>query len=481
ADLRGAHARYATFGLLSGANLDNLDGQNVYITDAEDCTFRGADLTKLWGFWGSGKTLARCDFTGAKMTAGRLSKSGGAGAVTNCAFAKTDLTDAEAEGTSFTGCDFSGANLTRLRAHKATFADARFIGANLFRADLRDTALRGADLTGADLREAALGGADLTDAKVAGADFAGALLTGATLLGVDFAEAKNFTPPAARVAGPKLTEFEAACAGAKNFSTSAQVDFEGDEKAVCAVRIDKHGARAFARYYRSGDDVQLWITGTTLSRMLLNTADRWPGGTLRLDTVEAKGAPKARGAKLKALAVAAWAEAFGVPLDSGDALAREQHAEALRQRGELLARMRKDGAGVWNGLDFRQRRLINMRGADLSGASLESLDLVGYDLRGANFAGAFLLYSKLWGTDFGGADFTGACLRGAQLDGCKCEKATFAGAVMPGAVMRGARLQGADLTGADLTGTDLAGAQFDHETKFPAGFAIPENMVWKGD
>lgn len=479
ADLRGANVEYAYLTDLHRVTLDAAHAVNLYLGNAEVSTFRGANLHKVWMFWGSATRLAGCDFGGAAMAWARGSR----GSFADCTFAGADLSDADLAGATFTGCDFSTANLTCVRAHKARFAGAKFAGAKLHRADLRETSLRGADLRNADLRQAALGGADLTDAKVAGADLAGAVLTGANLTSVDFSEAKNYTPPAPRQPGPKLLEFEQAAVGAAKFSTTARVDLVGGETAACEFHVGKRGIHAAARHYRGGDDTHFWITAPGLAHGLLNAADRWPGGTLRLDTVTAAGSPTVRGPKLQELAVAAWAEAFGVSLATPDLTGQkdEQRAAALEARDALMTRMRAEGAGPWKALGFREQRLLNLRGADLGGARLSGLDATSHDFTGARFAGADLSYATLYGCTFQTADFTRASMPGAKLQGCKCESACFVDANLRGAYLEGAKLHGADFTGATLTGADLTKAQFDERTKFPAGFTIPDTMLWKGD
>jgi uncharacterized protein YjbI with pentapeptide repeats len=447
ADLREAWLQYTHLGPLRGANLDRVNGPNVYLMDLDGCTFRGAKLEKTWMFWASSNRAAGCDFGGAHMPRAR----GERGTFTDCAFAGADLQEAEIGGATFTNCDFTGANLAGAQAPKAKFPGGKFAGANLARADLREASLRGADLSNADLRDAALGGADLTDAVVAGADFAGAVLTGATLTGVDFSAARNYAPPVAtRVPGPKVQEFARAAAGAKKFTTAARVDLGPDEHATCELYVNHRGSYGATRHYRDRHDTHNWIAAPTFEQGMLNLSDRWPNASLRLDTVTAKGSPTVRGAKLQELAVAAWAEAFGVAAAAPDALAahrEQQEAAAIAERDAVLAKVRAGGPGVWNGIAFRARRALNLRGADLSGAGLAGLDLTGYDLRDARFVGTDLSGSSLYGTDFGGSDFTRANLRSATMSGCKCENACFAGADLSGAYLEAVKLQGADLSG----------------------------------
>ena len=58
------------------------------------------------------------------------------------------------------------------------------------------------------------------------------------------------------------------------------------------------------------------------------------------------------------------------------------------------------------GVSCLRRKLIDVKGADLSGARLTNADLRGSDLSGGNLAGA----------DFGGTDLTGTNVTQQQLD-----------------------------------------------------------------
>ena len=480
ADCTGTDCEYADLATTHPIEGAKFDGAKLYAATlrvVKGCSFRKADLKQTWA---DSTTYEACDFRDATMPRVRGHHS----TFTDCDFRGAALPDADLQGAGFVRCDFTKADLSRLHANKARFADAKLAHANLTRADLRETSLKGADLRNANLRDAALGGTDLTGANVAGADFAGAVLTGAKLTGVDFSKAKNYTPPAVRKAGPKVKEFAAAAAGAQDFSTSAEVELGEGEHASLWLRVGKHGISAASRYYRHGDDAHDWITAPTVEQGLLNMADRWPNASLRLDAVKAKGSPTVRGAKLQALAVAAWAEAFGVSLAAADDLEaqkRSQHDEATRRRDELMAKIRKKGPSVWRALDYRERARFDLRGIDLSGANLSAIELTSRQLQGSRFTDSDLTAAKLYSSELQGADFGGADLTGADLQYSKCEKASFAKATLTNADLSNTKLQGADFTGATLAGAKLGKAQFDGHTKFPAGFKVPDAMVWKGD
>jgi uncharacterized protein YjbI with pentapeptide repeats len=464
ADLRGANTQYTEFGNLNGVKFDEADAENVYLRDLGGCTFLRANLAKTWMFWGNSNTAVNCDFTGAKLAGGRAEN----GRFSDCTFCDADLSDFQGENTTFERAHFAGADLSRLHAAKARFDGANFRDAKLQRADLRDASLVNADLRNADLREAVLAGADLTGANIEGADFADAVLTGAKVVGLDASKARNFHPPVVRTVGPKIRELAAAGTGSKHFETTVEVDIGKGHHARLEVAVGIRGSRSWtdarSRSVHEGNGTFDRITCPDFERGMLNLADRWPNAVLRLDSVKVKGSRTVRGQKLQDLAVAAWAEAFGVKLDSTEELRarkEEQQAEALRERDELMKKICTRGAKVWNALDFRDRDRYDLRGLDLSGGKLSGLSLWSKEVPGSRFVGADLTGAELWCSNFQQADFCKANLTTAKL--------------------RHAKLQGADFTGATLTNADLEGAQYDGSTKFPAGFTPPETMVWKGD
>ena len=133
---------------------------------------------------------------------------------------------------------------------------------------------------------------------------------------------------------------------------------------------------------------------------------------------------------------------------------------------------------------------IDLTGAMLPGAKLKSIDLKGAQLEKANFTGAdlseaFLTDAQMQniiikdvvanGTHLERANLTGALAQGAKLSGTNLSKAILMNAYLVEADLSNANLQNADLRKADLTGailngTNLWGAQYNGETKLPAGF-----------
>jgi uncharacterized protein YjbI with pentapeptide repeats len=505
ADLRGAILQYTTCGPLRRVNLDGVEGANIYLENTEDCTFREANLEKAWIFHGGGTLVTRCDFTAAKMPRARM--RGGPAAVSHCTFQRADLSGAEMVGTTFEQVDFREADLTGIVASRARFERVQFRGAKLCRADLRHASLVNADLRDVDLREAVLNEANLTGANVEGADFMGAVLSGANLTGVDTSRAKNMQAPAVRVAGPKLKELAAVAATGKQFETSAEVDLGGGQFARLQLhsRVDGGATRcdARSRHFRGDDDVFIGIDAPTFEQGLLNLADRWPGATLRLDTVAAKGGRSPRGEKLRALAVAAWAEVFGQE-KSADELRQEQesqHAAARQEIEQLAARLRAEGTPAWNRIDFRLRgRFVDFSGLDLRKANLNEIELERKNLSGCQLQGASLVAARLWVAKLVGANLSGAELTQVKLGDADCSEANFEkarlasaqlqktnlsranlrGADLTAANLTGAKLHGADLSEAVLNGANLSGAEYDPDTRLPAGFTPPPDMIWTG-
>ncbi len=483
ADFRGANCEYTHFGDLEDVKFDECVGKNVYLRNVQNGSFRKANLTDAWLFYGwdrTRKSVVDGDFTQAIMNGARL----GDGTLTDCKFLSATLCDAELEGSVLTRVDFTKADLSRVHAAKVTFDACIFEKANLQRADLRQSSLKGADLRGANLSEAVLNEADLTNANVDGADFQNAVLTGANLKGVDFSKAKNYKPPVVRKAGPKLLEFTQAGAGSKSFETSAEVDLGQQEFAKLELHMSSGRVGAVSRYLRDGNDAFDRLPAPSFEQGMLNLADRWPNSTLRLDSIQAKGSKTLRGQKLLDLAIAAWAETFGVPVVSAEVLQAgkaEQQAAALRERDELMQQIRKQGAEVWNDLDFRIRDRYDLRGADLSKAKLGKVAFWGRDLRNVNFTKASFPEAELWNAQLQGANFTGADLKNCEMNYSILKGALFDGADLTGCGLAHSKLQGVDFSQAILTDVKFEQAQYDETTLFPPDFVPPDNMVWKGE
>jgi hypothetical protein len=159
-----------------------------------------------------------------------------------------------------------------------------------------------------------------------------------------------------------------------------------------------------------------------------------------------------------------------------------------------------EGVKKWNKQTGVQRHQVELsRGdfanCDLSGINLKDVVIKSFRAAGAKFVGAKLVSAEfpkgqLAGADFTGADvqfFTGmyADLSGAKLVGANLReaflhRANLAKAELTRANLAHADLTGADLTDANLTDANLEGAGFDHNTKWPAGFVVPGDVLWQG-
>jgi uncharacterized protein YjbI with pentapeptide repeats len=113
--------------------------------------------------------------------------------------------------------------------------------------------------------------------------------------------------------------------------------------------------------------------------------------------------------------------------------------------------------------ELRIKARIQLKGADLRGAQLEGADLSeaqleGADLSEAQLEGADLFEAQLEGAYLRGAQLKGADLFEAQLEGADLSEAQLEGAGLIGAQLKGAYLIGAQLKGAYLRGAKLKGA-----------------------
>jgi uncharacterized protein YjbI with pentapeptide repeats len=506
-DFRGADLSTAELAGDRPLERAKLDDANLYAAEvraSEDCQFRGADLhhARLTGYFQVGARHVRADFRRANMNDVRAGQC----EFVDCSFREADLSDAQIEKARFIGADFIAANLTRAQAHEAKFERANFTGAILRRTDLRKALLTGADLTRADLREAVLTGADLTGAKVDGADFAGANLTGARFLDVDTSRAKNFQPPVVRAPGRALLAFAQLAGTSKSFVTTVEVDLGAGEFALLQITtaVDANRRWIYARSTYRRDDKQTTdrVDAPSFEQGLLNLADRWPNPTLRLDSIQVRGAKTVRGKKLQEMALAAWSEAFGIQATSAADLVKtkeNQQAAVQQLRDTMLAELRGGPSGItkWNARTKRDKEQIGpLAGLDLSGMKLDGLVVENGDLRGCNFAGASLKGARLFSSKLDGANFDGANLDKASLTYSECPGASFDRANLMRASLSTTKLQGANLRDADLTnasldfahleGTDLTGAKvqkvdwknayYNSTTKFPAGFTTTDEM-----
>ena len=122
--------------------------------------------------------------------------------------------------------------------------------------------------------------------------------------------------------------------------------------------------------------------------------------------------------------------------------------------------------------------LANLIGANLSGVYLSGADLSGVYLSGAYLFLANLSKANLSGAGLYEANLSLANLSRADLSGANLSKANLSGANLSEVVLSGANLNGANLNGADLSGANLRGALVTAEqltaTKLLQGVTMPD-------
>ena len=122
--------------------------------------------------------------------------------------------------------------------------------------------------------------------------------------------------------------------------------------------------------------------------------------------------------------------------------------------------------------------LANLIGANLSGVYLSGADLSGVYLSGAYLFLANLSKANLSGAGLYEANLSLANLSKANLSGANLGKANLGGANLSEVVLSGANLNGANLSGADLSGANLRGALVTPEqltaTKLLQGVTMPD-------
>lgn len=497
------------FPAIHGAKFDDARLYRGSFSEAEDCSFQRALFEGV--VLDPGK-FTRCDFSEAKFVLVR----GWEVRAVGCVFQKADLHKADFRTSKFPASDFHGANLSGGDLKECDFTGANLSGADLSGADLQQALLVNADLSGANLRNAVLSNADLSGAIVDDADFAGALVGGANLAAVDLSKAKNLQVHTTPAVGPNLKALAQAAQVAERLGASIQIDCGEQEPVLAEVR-------AFVRYGMklvSTDDPRLMgdraksvlFSDSGFADAVLRQAEAHARGKPLFSTVTAdvkKGDVKKgdfHGPAARKLAVAAWHEAFGVPVPSEEELARlveQADADAEKLRDALVARLRTGRKAVedWNSHASRERAVFGrLHGLNLAGADLERVDFAEMDLTGAVLAGANLWLARftearVQGVDFskcalGDADFSHAKASGASFEGAALWKAGFYKADLRGCNFRGANLSESKFMNADIRGADIREAKlasmtfyeckYDEKTLFPPGYVSPSRMVWAG-
>jgi uncharacterized protein YjbI with pentapeptide repeats len=310
ADLSEADLTEGIVSYLTGVKFDGARLTRAWASNFTKCSFKSADLTEVQHQL---HVIEDCDFTGAQLV--RLhspytyaSRSTFRGAVLRGSeldtsrFRQADFTEADLRETDLSKCDLRGATLAK--------ADLR--GAKLLKAKLA-----GADLSEADFKGANLAGADLTGARVGGADFTGANIRSAKVNTLDPSHACGLHPAQAvrpGKAGSHVSRLAALARQSDSLSTDAEVEVDG-ERYQLSVQARKGLVGAGWGFDRPGYGYNGPSDGSSVAGCLLNFADVWGHATLRTETVRADGKRVSlTDDELRRLAVAAWCEAFGVPV-----------------------------------------------------------------------------------------------------------------------------------------------------------------------
>jgi Pentapeptide repeats (8 copies) len=128
------------------------------------------------------------------------------------------------------------------------------------------------------------------------------------------------------------------------------------------------------------------------------------------------------------------------------------------RKGSVLQFLYEYGLIEKDNLIEKDKRIIDLFGANLSKADLGGANLSKADLGGANLREAQLYRANLREAILHGAYLHNANLRVADLSGADLREARLYGADLWRAILRGADLSGADLSGAHLNGAKLLGA-----------------------
>jgi uncharacterized protein YjbI with pentapeptide repeats len=463
ADLRGADLSGSSLGELVRVNLDGAILPQAYVPHLTDCSARKADFSSVRF---NPAVIIRTDFTGAKLTGVSASYTRSEQAV----FRHADLTGASFEDSTFLKADFAGANLTRAILDKCDLTGASFRGANLSNTSFCRAKLANADLSGANLARANLAGADLTGATVEGANFEGANLYGAAVTALGPGRPLGFVPPppvARERIGPNMRQLETERRRGGRLELSLHIDPERREANFVYLHINDSGRSVRAYSSNSSghgifpadlaEEMRSSVPGTcqadTLFEAMLELAHLWSDAELYLETLHvSSGSVKKTPKHLSEAALAAWHEAFAIPLPS--LAERKARQTAARERFLNFLRGGSEGIGQWNAL----RSEVLTRAGHFRRA-----DLANHDLRDANLGRH--IGSQFGGLDFQEANFEGVNLTGGRLDDCSLIKATFREAVLDGVSFSGANLRQADFEAASLKGSNLRGSRC-RETNF---------------
>jgi uncharacterized protein YjbI with pentapeptide repeats len=467
-----------------------------------DCDCRNSDFTGSWMHGFRVRAPVHSDFTNATLVEFHFEDCDLSGSV----FARANLTRAELENAVVKDASLKGACLKSLQGKKADFTGSDCSKADFSDADLMGAKFDGCNLAGASFRGAVLMNGSMKGAILKGADFTNANVANVNFEGADTTRVKGLSLSNRNlVAGPRLQELAKQVSKAVSFKTTIEVQSHKEPIRLTAWRSGCNWSR------------DLWATtlsdwdqrASTLEDAMIAAVSCWPHATPQPHTVVVEG--KKLGMtkpKITQLAREAWCETFGIAGPSEEQL-KQGAAAAEEEKNQIRAVMLADldgpvGIAKWNKRDHLELLTIesfpnaDLSGRDLTGVRLESLKFDNADFTGTNLNESDLDFGSYANASFRKArmelmharysDFTNCDFSHAQLQLSGFERANFAGAKFDKASLDQVYMENADLRGADFSrarfGKEpswyVGQALFDEHTKFPKGFAIPAEMIWKG-
>jgi len=417
-----------------GCRFDGACLQNTYLGIGPDCSFVNADLSQGQVFSWYRTIGLRANFTDAKMHGFQ----GDELAAPNALFRNADLTDASLHNCNLHGADFSGADLTRVNLSDSDLTGGRLVKARLAGTNLGNARLARADLTDTDLSDAHLDGADLAGAKL------------------DKRQLKRADSSARGSVGPhieKLDEILKQTPG--GVMLSVVIDLPDGPVKLTASGHGGERASFFLWEGRKEWDERMSTDVNSFRELMFDRTRQWAHGKPRLEsiTIGARHGPLPAG-EFKALVMAGWCEAFGMPVPTAEEIAQVEADRQARQaalREQLLQELRGGSEGVarWNARPYEERRQANpLPEVDLSGIDLTGANLLALDFEMATFDRATLVRCDLKSGKFKEASFRKANLKETQAVGARFHAAVFAGARLDGVCFRQCWLRKANFHGA---------------------------------
>lgn len=494
---------------MNGCDLGGAIMQAALLPGSSNCDFSNVDLTRA-SVWG---TFTSCTFDGARFA--KASKGWArpdiaeakACSFKNCSGANSDFTS-----WNFTECDFSNADFEAAWLYQCRFEKCIMTGASFSNADLTDCIFESCELGFTNFQGAILGGAHFSETcLLTNANFKRAVVAPSAVEVLKRGNAAGLSECSAAhtgLIGESLRTLALEADAAHTYSISAYLDINDKEIVLFIGKYTGWTELLLeSGLYAQNKGHSRFTAKGGLADAMLQLAKRWPSGALRQNSanVDIKGT-KLKPAALAKLCNLAWAEACGMPDDASAGHHRQDGSKNQRknQRTVLLDDLRGGPNGVarWNDRSQNQRTATGpFRGLDFGGVDLESAELSDCDFRGSSFKGANLRYARLYFTDLKKVCFQGACLAGATCIQMKASEADFSDADLTGTRLCRSNLSnskfanaqlertnfedcnlcGADLsTGLQLESAQLSGAQFDHKTRFPVNFVLPQALRWSG-